>query len=64
MEKLKPFGYERYMDDMLIFINTKKQFDYLYSSILQFCYELLNLELKEPVYGACKEGIHFLGCKI
>ena len=64
LEKLKPFGYERYMDDMLIFMSTKKEFDYLYSSILQFCYELLNLELKEPVYGACKDGIHFLGCKI
>lgn len=64
MEKLKPKGYVRYMDDMLIFSDNLGSLRGMYGIIKRYCDLLLNLELKKPIYGNCKTGIPFLGCLV
>ena len=64
LEKLKPSGYCRYMDDFLLFCNSKTELLKMYSKIESFCYEKLLLNLKPFIFGKCKDGIAFLGYKI
>ena len=64
LEKLKPCGYCRYMDDFLLFCNSKTELLKMYSKIESFSYEKLLLNLKPFIFGKCKDGIAFLGYKI
>ena len=64
LEKLKPSGYCWYMDDFLLFCNSKTELLKIYSKIESFCYEKLLLNLKPFIFGKCKDGIAFLGYKI
>ena len=64
LEKIKPSGYCRYMDDFLLFSNSKTELLKMYSKIESFCYEKLLLNLKPFIFGKCKDGIAFLGYKI
>lgn len=61
LEQLKPCGYVRYMDDFLLFSNSKEQLKDFLKQIQLFCKNQLHLELKSPVLGYSKSGVSFLG---
>ena len=61
LEKMKPSGYVRYMDDMLIFSPSLKELKNIYRATDDFVREKLNLALKTPVFGRADCGIPFLG---
>ena len=64
LEQLKPCGYVRYMDDFLLFDDSKEKLKIFLTQIENFCKNELILELKPPVLGICKNGSSFLGCLI
>ena len=64
LEQLKPCGYVRYMDDFLLFDDSKEKLKTFLTQIENFCKNELILELKPPVLGNCKNGSSFLGCLI
>ena len=64
LEKLKPCGYCRYMDDFILFSNSKIDLKKMLNSIESFCLNNLLLTLKPYILGKCKDGIAFLGYKI
>ena len=61
LEQLKPCGYVRYMDDFLLFDDSKEKLKIFLTQIEKFCKNELILELKPPVLGNCKNGASFLG---
>ena len=61
LEQLKPCGYVRYMDDFLLFDDSKEKLKIFLTQIENFCKNELILELKPPVLGNCKNGTSFLG---
>ena len=61
LEQLKPCGYVRYMDDFLLFDDSKEKLKIFLTQIESFCRKELLLELKPPVLGNCKNGASFLG---
>ncbi len=61
LEQLKPCGYVRYMDDFLLFDDSKEKLKIFLTQIESFCKNELLLELKPPVLGNCKKGASFLG---
>ena len=61
LEQLKPCGYVRYMDDFLLFDDSKEKLKIFLTQIENFCKNELILELKPPVLGNCKNGASFLG---
>jgi retron-type reverse transcriptase len=64
LENLKPSGYCRYMDDFILFSNSKIDLKKMLNSIESFCLNNLLLTLKPYILGKCKDGIAFLGYKI
>ena len=64
LEKLKPSGYCRYMDDFILFSNSKIDLKKMLNSIESFCLNNLLLTLKPYILGKSKDGIAFLGYKI
>lgn len=64
LENLKPSGYCRYMDDFILFSNSKIDLKKMLNSIESFCLNNLLLTLKPYILGKSKEGIAFLGYKI
>lgn len=64
LEHLKPCGYVRYMDDIVVFENSKENLKSIFAAIQGFCSENLKLLLKTPVFGLCKNGVPFLGWNI
>ena len=64
LEQLKPKGYVRYMDDMVIFSDSVAELKAAFTEIRCFCCERLNLLLKEPVFGKTVHGVPFLGWRI
>ena len=64
LEILKPSGYCRYMDDFILFSNSKIDLKKMLNSIESFCLNNLLLTLKPYILGKCKDGIAFLGYKI
>lgn len=64
LEQLKPKGYVRYMDDMVIFADSVAELKAAFTEIRCFCCERLNLLLKEPVFGKTVHGVPFLGWRI
>ena len=61
VEKLKPAGYVRYMDDILIFADSRAEVNFFYRSLKSFTENNFFLEFKPPVINLCKTGIPFLG---
>lgn len=64
LEQLKPCGYVRYMDDIVVFENSKDRLKSIFAGIQDFCLGNLKLYLKIPVFGICKNGVPFLGWNI
>lgn len=64
LEKCSVQGFIRYMDDMLIFGNSKCELRLLLKTVEKFCSEKLELNLKEPVIEKTEKGIPFLGYRI
>lgn len=64
LENLKPCGYVRYMDDIVIFENSFGRLKTIFVQIERFCTERLELFFKPPVFGRCNSGIPFLGWRI
>lgn len=64
LEHLKPCGYVRYMDDILVFENSKDRLKLIFAGIQDFCLGNLKLYLKIPIFGICKNGVPFLGWNI
>ena len=64
LENLKPSGYCRYMDDFILFSNSKIDLKKMLNSIESFCLNNLLLTLKPYILGKSKDGIAFLGYKI
>ena len=64
LEKLKPEGYVRYMDDMVIFGDSVKNLKNIFDEVDHFCLEKLALFLKAPVFGKTFRGVPFLGWRI
>ncbi len=56
--------YVRYMDDMLIFANSKQEITELAETIRNYINRHLNLELKPVIINKTENGISFLGYKI
>lgn len=61
LEQLKPFGYVRYMDDFILFSNSKAELKAYLDKLQKFCEEKLKLELKPFILGRTKDGFSFLG---
>ena len=53
--------YVRYMDDILIFSDTKDELKLMYGEAVGYAGEKLKLSLKPPVSGAVENGVPFLG---
>ena len=64
LEKLKPKGYVRYMDDIVIFDDSLFSLRQILKDVSVFCSEKLLLSLKMPVFGKCRNGVPFLGWKL
>ena len=64
LEQLKPCGYVRYMDDIVVFENSKENLKSIFAAIQDFSSANLKLSLKTPVFGLCKNGVPFLGWNI
>ena len=64
LEQLKPKGYVRYMDDMVIFSDSQAELKMAFMVARNFCCEKMNLLLKEPVFGKTVHGVPFLGWRI
>ena len=61
LEKLKPQGYVRYMDDVIIFDNSKNSLLEMYRTLNTYVATELQLTFKQPVINKCVNGIPFLG---
>lgn len=61
LEVLKVNGYERYMDDILIFCKDIIHLKCIHKKLTDYLLKNLELELKPPVFGRCEDGIPFLG---
>lgn len=61
LETLKPHGYVRYMDDVIIFEDSKKRLLEIYKALNDFVVDELRLTFKQPVINKCVNGIPFLG---
>lgn len=64
LEQLKPKGYVRYMDDMVLFADSLAELKGAFMEVEGFCCEKLNFLLKEPVFGKTIHGVPFLGWRI
>lgn len=64
LEQLKPCGYVRYMDDIIIFENSLCRLKQIFYSVNIFCLNQLLVALKTPVFGRCNNGVSFLGWKL
>ena len=64
LEQLKPKGYVRYMDDMVIFSDSLADLKLAFMAVRRFWCEKLNLLLKESVFGKTIRGVPFLGWRI
>lgn len=61
LEKLKPQGYVRYMDDVIIFDNLKSRLMEIYRTINNYVATELQLSFKQPMINKYVNGIPFLG---
>lgn len=63
-ERLQIKGYVRYMDDCLLWGDSRAMLRQVYSEITTFLQESLRLKLKRPIIANVKRGIDFLGCRL
>lgn len=63
LEKLKPKGYARYMDDIAVFSDSKSALKKTLSEMQKFI-EPFSLLFKQPVINSCENGVPFLGCSV
>lgn len=61
LEKIKPQGYVRYMDDVIIFDNSKSKLLETYRTLNNYVATELQLTFKQLVINKCVNGIPFLG---
>ena len=58
-------GYVRYMDDMLIWSDSKSELRHLWEAASSFLDDHLKLEIKEtPYLNRSRHGVDFLGCRL
>lgn len=63
-ESLHAPEYLRYMDDFLVFANSRSELDYYISQIKSFASQQLNLTLKPVIVSSSLQGIDFLGYRL
>ncbi len=63
LEKLKPKGYARYMDDIAVFSDSKSELKNILAEMQKFV-EPFSLSFKQPVINSCRNGVPFLGYSI
>jgi retron-type reverse transcriptase len=61
LEKLHPAGYVRYMDDCIVWSDSKQKLQTMLERIETYTGEQLKLNLKPPVIGRTEQGLPFLG---
>jgi hypothetical protein len=61
LEKLKPAGFCRYMDDFVLWADAKSELLSMLDEIKSFTENRLRLALKPPVLGRTEIGLPFLG---
>lgn len=61
LEKLKPLGYVRYMDDFVLWAASKSELTVMHEAIIQFVKINLDLTLKPAVINTTYIGVPFLG---
>lgn len=63
LEKLNPKGYVRYMDDIIVFSDSKGELKNIYKEMQNFIFTF-SLSFKQPVINSCKKGVPFLGFSV
>lgn len=63
LEKLKPKGYARYMDDIAVFSDSKSELKDILAEMQKFI-EPFSLLFKPPVINSCRNGVPFLGFSV
>lgn len=63
LEKLKPKGYARYMDDIAVFSDSKSALKNILFEMQKFI-EPFSLLFKQPVISSCRAGVPFLGYSV
>ncbi|WP_365920967.1 RNA-directed DNA polymerase [uncultured Treponema sp.] len=63
LEKLKPKGYARYMDDIVVFSDSKSALKDILFEMQKFI-EPFSLLFKQPVISSCRGGVPFLGYSV
>jgi hypothetical protein len=61
LEKLHPSAYCRYMDDFVIWTNSKEKIKDIFLKINEYVNNNLGLTIKPPVFGNSSSGLPFLG---
>ncbi len=61
LEQLKPSGYVRYMDDFVVWSNSKADLVTIFQKIQNYCTVNLKLNLKPAILGQSRSGLPFLG---
>jgi len=64
LEQLKPTGYVRYMDDFVLWSDSKSDLKFMLSKVEAYCLENLKLNLKPAILGQSTDGLPFLGFQI
>ena len=60
LEQLKPAGYVRYMDDIIVFSDSVAELNCEVEKMKRFI-KSFGLEFKAPVINRCENGVPFLG---
>lgn len=60
-EQLQPSGYVRYMDDFVVWSESKSDLVSVFQKIQTYCIENLKLNLKPAIMGQCTADTPFLG---
>ena len=60
-EVMRIRGYVRYMDDFVVFAQSRDELKVLRDKIINYCGEVLGLEMNESRMNRCSAGLHFLG---
>ena len=63
LEKLKPKGYARYMDDSAVFSDSKSALKNILDEMQKFTAPF-SLFFKQPVINSCRNGVPFLGYSV
>ena len=61
LEKLKPYGYVRYMDDFVVWSANKVNLVSILQKVQSYCTENLKLAMKPAILEQCTRGLPFLG---